>query len=51
MTAPIAGFKYETDGPEFDDYCARHGEDTDAVLSELGLSPEMLVNLKEMAVI
>jgi crotonobetainyl-CoA:carnitine CoA-transferase CaiB-like acyl-CoA transferase len=51
MTAPIAAFKYATDGPEFDSYCARHGEDTDSVLSELGISPEALVNLKKMAVI
>lgn len=51
ITAPIAAFKYATDGPEFDSYCARHGEDTDTVLSELGLSPEALVNLKKMAVI
>lgn len=51
MTAPIAAFNYETDGPAFDNYCARHGEDTESVLSELGLSPETLINLKEKAVI
>lgn len=51
MTAPIAAFKYATDGPEFDSYCAQHGEDTDSVLSELGLSPETLVNLKKIKVI
>jgi len=51
MTAPIAAFKYETDGPEFDSYCARHGEDTDSVLSELGLSAEVLIDLKKKAVI
>ena len=51
MTAPIAAFKYATDGPEFDSYCARHGEDTDTVLGELGLSPEVLLNLKKKAVI
>ena len=51
ITSPIAAFKYETDGPEFDSYCARHGEDTDAVLTELGLSPEALVQLKKMSAI
>jgi len=51
MTAPIAAFKYETDGPEFDSYCARLGEDTDSVLTELGFSAEALVNLKKESVI
>ncbi|MFT5659013.1 MAG: crotonobetainyl-CoA:carnitine CoA-transferase CaiB-like acyl-CoA transferase [Gammaproteobacteria bacterium] len=51
LTAPIAAFNYATDGPKFDSYCAQHGEDTDSVLSDLGLSANELDHLRKMAVI
>ncbi len=51
LSMPIAAFSYRTDGPEFDAYCARHGEDTDAVLSELGVSADKLEELRELKVI
>ena len=51
LTAPIAAFTYASDGPEFDDYCARAGEDTDAVLGDIGLSREQIKVLRDGGVI
>ena len=51
LTAPIAAFTYASDGPEFDDYCARAGQDTDAVLGDIGLSSEQIEVLRESGVI
>ena len=35
-TAPITAFRFQKDGPDLDPHCARHGEDTAAILAELG---------------
>ena len=51
MTAPIAAFDYAHGGPEFDSYCARHGEDTDSVLGALGWSQDQLDELRRLEVI
>jgi len=51
LTAPIAAFTYASDGPEFDNYCARAGEDTDAVLGDIGLSCEQIKVLRDGGVI
>jgi crotonobetainyl-CoA:carnitine CoA-transferase CaiB-like acyl-CoA transferase len=51
LTAPIAAFTYASDGPEFDDYCARAGEDTDAVLGDIGLTCEQIKVLRDSGVI
>ena len=51
LTAPIAAFRYATDGPEFNDYCARHGDDTVEVLGELGISAKQLETLRNSGVI
>ena len=51
LTAPIAAFQYATDGPEFNNYCARHGDDTEAVLGELGISGKQLGVLRKSGVI
>jgi crotonobetainyl-CoA:carnitine CoA-transferase CaiB-like acyl-CoA transferase len=51
LTAPIAAFTYADDGPEFDDYCARAGEDTDTVLADIGISTEQIKELREAGII
>jgi crotonobetainyl-CoA:carnitine CoA-transferase CaiB-like acyl-CoA transferase len=51
MTAPAAAFKFDSDGPNFNDYCARHGEDTESVLNELGITLERIAELKSQGVI
>ena len=51
ITSPIAAFNFSDDGPDLETRCARHGEDTDAVLTELGLSPERLVELRKSGAI
>ncbi len=51
LTAPIAGFSYASDGPEFDDYCARAGEDTDDVLGDIGITSEQIKLLRKTGVI
>jgi crotonobetainyl-CoA:carnitine CoA-transferase CaiB-like acyl-CoA transferase len=51
LTAPIAAFGFATDGPEFNDYCARHGDDTFEVLGELGVSAEQLQALRQSGVV
>jgi crotonobetainyl-CoA:carnitine CoA-transferase CaiB-like acyl-CoA transferase len=51
LTAPIAAFSYANDGPEFDDYCARAGEDTDAILGDLGISTEQIKTIRKAGVI
>jgi len=51
LTAPIAAFHFATDGPEFNDYCARHGDDTVEVLGELGISLKQLESLRNSGVI
>jgi crotonobetainyl-CoA:carnitine CoA-transferase CaiB-like acyl-CoA transferase len=51
LTTPISAFQYATDGPVFDNYCARHGEDTDDILGGLGLSAQQLAVLREAGVI
>ncbi len=51
LTMPIAAFSYQNDGPEFNAYCARHDEDTKAVLSDLGVTSGQLKVLKALKVI
>ena len=51
MTMPIAAFSYQQDGPEFDAYCARHGEDTEAVLREIGITSNRIKDLRGKKVI
>ena len=51
LTAPITAFRYATDGPKFNDYCARHGDDTEAVLGELGISEMQLETLRNSGVV
>ncbi len=51
LTAPIAAFHFATDGPEFSNYCARHGDDTVEVLGELGISAQQLETLRNSGVI
>ena len=51
LTMPIAAFSYQQGGPEFNAYCARHGEDTETVLSELGVSYDRIEELKSRKVI
>jgi crotonobetainyl-CoA:carnitine CoA-transferase CaiB-like acyl-CoA transferase len=51
LTAPIAAFHFATDGPEFSDYCARHGDDTVEVLGELGISKKQLQALRKSGVV
>jgi len=51
LTAPIAAFTYADDGPEFDDYCARAGEDTDTVLADIGISSEQIKELRAAGII
>ncbi len=51
LTAPIAAFHFATDGPEFSDYCARHGDDTVEVLGELGISEKQLQALRKSGVV
>ena len=51
LTAPAAAFKFASDGPVFHDYCAGHGEDTENVLSELGITVDRIDELKELGVI
>ena len=51
LTMPIAAFSYQQGGPEFNAYCARHGEDTETVLSELGVSYDRIKELKDRKVI
>ena len=43
--------KFASDGPVFHDYCAEHGEDTENVLSELGITVDRIAELKELGVI
>jgi len=47
ITAPIAAFNYAEDGPDLTVRCAKHGEDTDEVLSELGFSDQQLTELRK----
>lgn len=51
MSAPIAAFRYAEDGPRLDKRCARHGEDSDAILTELGYSAAQLEAFREEGVI
>ena len=51
ITAPIAAFNYAEDGPDLNARCAKHGEDTDAVLTELGFSSQQLIELRESGAI
>jgi crotonobetainyl-CoA:carnitine CoA-transferase CaiB-like acyl-CoA transferase len=51
LTAPAAAFKFASDGPLFNDYCARHGEDTESVLGELGVTAEQIAELRGQGVI
>ena len=51
LTAPAAAFKFASHGPMFDDYCALQGQDTESVLSELGITPEQIAELKQRKVI
>ena len=47
FTAPIAAFNFAEDGPDLTMRCAKHGEDTDEVLSELGFSDQQLDELRD----
>jgi crotonobetainyl-CoA:carnitine CoA-transferase CaiB-like acyl-CoA transferase len=51
MTAPIAAFRFAEDGPDLDPRCARHGEDSAAVLTELGYDEEAITTLREQGII
>ena len=51
MTAPIAAFRFAEDGPDLDPRCARHGEDSAAVLAELGYDEETIRTLREQGII
>ncbi len=51
FTSAITAFQYANDGPQFNDYCARHGDDTDAVLGELGISEMQLETLRNLGVV
>ena len=51
ITAPAAAFRFAGNGPGLDTRCARHGEDTRAVLSGLGYSDEAVEALQRQGVI
>ena len=51
ITAPVAAFRFDADGPSLDPRCARHGEDSAAVLEELGYSSAEIETLAERGVI
>ena len=51
MTAPIAAFRFAEHGPSLDRRCARHGEDSVSVLTELGYTPEEIEQLQLRGVI
>ncbi|MFT5741720.1 MAG: crotonobetainyl-CoA:carnitine CoA-transferase CaiB-like acyl-CoA transferase, partial [Gammaproteobacteria bacterium] len=51
LTAPIAAFRFAEDGPKLDSRCARQGEDTDAVLTELGYTRDQLDMMKQQGII
>lgn len=51
MTAPIAAFRFAENGPDLDPRCAQHGEDSAAVLSELGYDEEAIATFREQGVI
>jgi len=46
ITAPIAAFNYAEDGPDLNIRCAKHGEDTDEVLSALGFDDQQLTEMR-----
>jgi crotonobetainyl-CoA:carnitine CoA-transferase CaiB-like acyl-CoA transferase len=46
LTAPIAGFRFASDGPRVDFHCARSGENTASVLAELGYTPTQIDRLE-----
>ena len=47
ITSPIAAFNFAENGPDLNAHCAKHGEDTNSVLAELGLSTERLAELRK----
>ena len=51
MEMPIAAFTYAEDGPELDYRCAKQGEDTLTVLTELGYSESDMIDLEKLGVI
>jgi crotonobetainyl-CoA:carnitine CoA-transferase CaiB-like acyl-CoA transferase len=51
MTVPISAFTFAESGPALDTRCARHGEDTNSVLGELGFSKNELDQLRESGII
>ena len=51
ITSPIAAFNFAEEGPDLNIHCAAHGEDTDMVLGELGLSSERLNELRKIGAI
>jgi crotonobetainyl-CoA:carnitine CoA-transferase CaiB-like acyl-CoA transferase len=51
ITSPIAAFNFAKDGPALDTRCAEHGEDTNSVLVELGLSTDRLIELRKIGAI
>ena len=51
ITAPIAAFSFAEDGPDLDNHCSRHGEDTVSVLTELGYDSASIKAFSQQAVI
>ena len=51
ITAPIAGFRYAESGPDLELRCARHGEDTQRVLLELGYDEAEIEQLSQAGVV
>ena len=50
-TAPIAAFSYAENGPVLNNHCSRHGEDTAAVLAELGYDAGEIESFRANSVI
>jgi crotonobetainyl-CoA:carnitine CoA-transferase CaiB-like acyl-CoA transferase len=51
LTMPIAAFNYATGGPSLEMHCARHGEDTRDVLTDLGYANAELEELENTGAI
>ena len=51
LSAPIAAFHFAENGPQLDKRCARHGEDSDRVLAELGYSEQQIHQFRKQGVI
>lgn len=51
FTSPIAAFRFAENGPELNPRCARHGEDSAAILTELGYDDETIAAFREQGII